>query len=101
MLIRAEYHSPEYHIDLIISCPPVPATVPAPILPLRSLKGRKGGRQVSYNGFVYSHDRIRPNGSHYWQCKDRRKYTPNCGGRLHTDGDTVLRETPHSHPVSH
>ena len=32
--------------------------------------------------------------------KERAQYTPKCTGRLHTDGDTVLRENPHAHPVS-
>ena len=54
----------------MVSAPAVPAPAPAPapapvpaILPLRFLRGRKGGQQASYNGYVYTHDRRRPDGS--------------------------------------
>ena len=39
---------------------------------LRFLKGRNSGRQVSYDGFVYTFDRQIKSGTCYWQCKDRR-----------------------------
>lgn len=34
--------------------------------------GRKRGQQCSYNGYVYSLNKTRPDEIRYWDCKDRR-----------------------------
>ena len=52
---------------------------------LSSLKfyaGRKRSQNCSYNGYLYAHNKSRPNGHSYWVCKDRRTYNPPCKGRL-------------------
>ena len=60
-------------------------------------KGRKRGQQCSYNGYLYAHNKTKPNGHSYWDCKDRKLYTPPCKGRLTTLGSDVMKENPHSH----
>ena len=45
---------------------------------LTFIRGRKGSDQACYNGYIYSKDRNRPNGDIYWQCRDRKIYTPSC-----------------------
>ena len=86
--------------------PPPAATPPTPPRPpvtssLRFLTGAKGGRQASYNGYLYCGNRKTQTLQH-WACKDRKQYTPNCTGRLTTtiDGAEVVKETPHSHDPS-
>ena len=46
------------------------------------------------------HDKTAANGRGYYQCKDRKLYTPSCKGRLVVLGDNVLKESPHCHPPS-
>ena len=60
-------------------------------------KGRKGGDQVSYNGYTYTFDRTLKQGSKYWQCLHRHHSVPQCKSRLTTLGHEVVREQPHSH----
>ena len=68
---------------------------------LTFIRGRKGSDQACYNGYIYSKDRNRPNGDIYWQCRDRKIYTPSCTGRLYTSGkQSVRRSTEHNHPPS-
>ena len=85
--------------------PPAPEeeadeTLPNDILsPLTFFNGRKRGQQCSYNGYIYSLNKTRPDGHRYWDCKDRKLHS--CKGRLSTLGDsTVTKENPHSHPRS-
>ena len=69
---------------------------------LSFIRGRKGSDQACYEGYIYSKDRIRPNGDIYWQCRDRKIYTPSCTGRLYTKGkENVIRQTAHNHQPSH
>ena len=64
-------------------------------------RGRKRGQMCSYNGYCYALNKNRPDGHRYWDCKDRRQYTPPCKGRLITVGsDTVSKENSHCHPPS-
>ena len=61
--------------------------------------GSKGGRQAVYKGYLYCGNRKTQYVQH-WACKDRKKYTPNCTGRLTTtinEPVAVIKETPHSH----
>ena len=69
---------------------------------LSFIRGRKGSDQACYEGYIYSKDRARPNGDIYWQCRDRKTYTPFCTGRLYTKGkERVKKQTPHNHQPSH
>ena len=69
---------------------------------LSFIRGRKGSVQACYESYIYSKDRIRPNGDIYWQCRDRKIYTPSCTGRLYTKGkENVIRQTAHNHQPSH
>ena len=52
---------------------PTPDTV---LSPLSFLTGRRMGQQCTYNGHTYSHDKTKDNGRSYFQCKDRKLYTP-------------------------
>jgi hypothetical protein len=68
---------------------------------LSIIRGRKGGRQAVYNGYVYTFDRAIKNGTIYWQCKDRKQYDPPCTGRLYTNGEeSVIREKEHRSHLS-
>lgn len=71
---------------------------------LRFILGRRNGKQAVYDGFIYTKDRVRPCGTVYWQCKDRKDYSPTCKSRLFTNGaapdSTVIRSTEHNHPPS-
>ena len=53
---------------------------------LKFIRGRDGGTQSTYGGFVYTFDRKKDSGVHYWQCRERKrqKYTPFCTGRLYS-----------------
>ena len=63
--------------------------------------GRLRGQQCSYNGYINSLNKSRPDGHRYWECKDRKQHTLACKGRLITLGDsTVTKENPHCHPPS-
>ena len=65
---------------------------------LTFIKGRKGGTQACYDGYVYTYDRKKDDGTIYWQCKSRANYTPCCKGRLYTREKTsVKRQTEHCH----
>ena len=67
---------------------------------LKFYSGRKRGQNCSYNGFCYTLNKTRPDGHRYWDCKDRRQYTPPCKGRLITVGsDTVSKQNPHCHSL--
>lgn len=69
---------------------------------LSFFKGPRGGRNCSYNGHVYSHDRYKVNSdTHYWQCCRRKEFNPQCRSRLYTKGNVVLRFTPHVHDISY
>ena len=57
---------------------------PSPLTDIALRLGRKGGRQASYNGFIYSKDKTHNSGTTSWQCKDRKLYIPPCKGRLIT-----------------
>eukprot|EP00116_Pleurobrachia_bachei_P004041 sb/3464303/ len=65
---------------------------PVPVDPVLTFcKGRNGGKQALYNGFIYSFNRKNDkNGNMYWCCKDNRKHMPCCNGRLITNEDTVI-----------
>lgn len=64
-------------------------------------KGRNNGEQRIYAGYVYSHNRSNANnGNRSWLCKDNRKYQPTCKGRIMTNGDDVIKTTPHCHEPS-
>jgi hypothetical protein len=65
---------------------------------LKFYTGRRRGQSCSYNGYLYTHNKFRPTGHSYWDCKDRRSYNPHCKGRLSTLGGTVTKENPHCHP---
>ena len=68
---------------------------------LKFIRGRNGGTQSTYGGFVYTFDRKKDSGVHYWQCKDHKQYTPFCTGRLYTKGrESVIREKDHNHEPS-
>ena len=68
---------------------------------LSFIKGRKGGTQACYGGFVYTYDRRKNDGTIYWQCKSRAAHSPRCTGRLYTqEKASVKRQTPHSHQPS-
>ncbi len=62
--------------------------------------GRKRGQQCSYNGYLYAHNKSRPNGHRYWDCKDRKQYTPPCKGRLTTLGSAMASDLCHTHHKS-
>ena len=48
----------------------------------------------------YTFDRRKPDGTHYWQCRDKKQYTPPCTGRLYTSGkESVKRASDHNHPA--
>ena len=90
---------------------PAPDTDPDPITdddtvisPLQFFRGRKCGKQCSYDGHVYSHDKrkTRDNGHSYFQCKDRKLpiYFLFCRGRVTVLGNTVVNTIPHCHPPS-
>ena len=65
---------------------------------LTFIKGRKGGTQACYDGYVYTYDRKKDGGTIYWQCKSRANYTPRCKGRLYTrERTSVKRQTEHCH----
>ena len=72
---------------------------------LTFIRGRRGGQQACYVGFIYTFDRDRKNGTYYWQCRERKEYTPNCTARLitvgNTDGATVRQNPEHCHPPSY
>ena len=69
---------------------------------LSFIQGWKGSDQACYEGYIYSKNRIRPNGDIYWQCRDRKIYTPSCTGRLYTKSkESVIRQTAHNHQPSH
>jgi hypothetical protein len=52
--------------------PPSPST-------LTFTKGRNGGRQAQYGGYIYSSNgKNVMSGNQYWCCKDTRKYDPKC-----------------------
>ena len=77
------------------------ATVTPPVEELRFLTGRRGGQQVAYDGFVYTFDRqLAKSGTCYWQCRDRRNFSPPCTARLFTtgrgEGATVIRLKEHT-----
>ena len=80
--------------------PPPEEEPTPPLTELSFISGRKGGRQATYNGFVYTKDRTHASGTTSWQCKDRKLYNPACKGRLNTLGDTVSNERPHCHDPS-
>ena len=68
---------------------------------LTFIKGRKGGDQACYGGYIYTYDRKKDDGTIYWQCKTRASHSPRCKGRLYTNGKmSVKRHTPHSHEPS-
>ena len=68
------------------------STTATPREPLQFFRGRKGGRCVAYNGYIYTHDRTKADGKEFWQCRDRKKFVPNCVGRLYTRQERVIRE---------
>ena len=87
--------------------PPIPtdpsdSSVTAANLPvLTFIKGRRGGTQACYGGFVYTYDRRKDDGTIYWQCKSRAAHSPRCTGRLYTqERASVKRQTPHCHQPS-
>ena len=49
---------------------------------LNFIKGRKEGTQACYDGYVYTYNRKKDDGTIYWQCKSRANYTPRRKGRL-------------------
>ena len=77
-------------IPLPVPVPPAPdqarptSPSPPPLTDIAFSLGRKGGRQASYNGFMYSKDKTHNSSTTSWQCKDRKLYTPPCEGRLNT-----------------
>eukprot|EP00116_Pleurobrachia_bachei_P011172 sb/3471434/ len=76
--------------------PPSPST-------LTFTKGRNGGRQARYGGYIYmffQRENVK-NGNQYWCCKDNRKYDTKCNARLATNGNTLMSRTgTHCHPAS-
>lgn len=71
---------------------------------VRRLKGKKGGEQIGFNGFLYSHDRKKVlsdgRSRHYWQCVMKGSKKLNCTARLITTADEpigVIKEPSHSH----
>ena len=54
------------------------------------------GEQKVYDGYVYSHNKTNAsNGNRYWLCKDSKKYSPTCKGRLTTNSGQVIKTAPH------
>ena len=52
---------------------PPPDQLPAPPLTeLSFITGRRGGRQATYNGFVYTIDKTHNSGTTSWQCINRK-----------------------------
>ena len=54
----------------------LPSTIADSVPTLSFILGRKGSDQACFDGFIFSKDRTRPNGDIYWQCRDRKTYTP-------------------------
>ena len=68
------------------------------------LKGRYGGTQLAYKGYLYTYDRTVPSTeTKYWQCIVRKEFNPKCTARLiSTSGNfpAIVREPNHVHPPS-
>ena len=80
--------------------PPSPPTFSPPLV-LYFIRGRKGGQQACYDGYIYTIDRRKPAGTFYWQSRDKKQYTPACTGRLYTlEKESVKRSSDHNHPPS-
>ena len=58
------------------------------LIPLPLLMGTS-----TVNGYNYNHDKTAANGRGYYQCKDRKLFTPSCKGRLVVLGDNPLTVT--------
>ena len=92
--------------NLALSCftyteDPYPVTDPVPSNSLIIIKGRNKGEQKVHGGYVYSHNKTTAsNGNRNWLCKDSKKYSPTCKGRLTTNGGQVIKTTPHYHEPS-
>ena len=85
-------HSPE---------DPDPVADPVPGNSLSTIKGRNKGEQKVHDGYVYSHNKTNvSNGNRYWLCKDSKKHSPTCKGRLTTNDGQVIKTTPHCHEPS-
>ena len=60
------------------------------------LKGRYGGTQLAYKGYLYTYDRTVPSTeTKYWQCIVRKEFNPKCTSRLiSTSGNfpAIVRE---------
>ena len=73
--------------------PPYPPPFSPPLV-LSFIRGQKGGQQACY-------DRRKPDGTVYWQCRDKKQYTPACTGRLYTlEKESVKRSSDHNYPPS-
>ena len=78
----------------------LPSTVADSDPTLSFIRGRKGSDHACFDGFIFSKDRTRPNGDIYWQCHDRKTYTPFCTIRLYTQGKEIVKKhTEHNHPI--
>lgn len=71
---------------------------------LHLLDGKRGGKQVGLNGYIYSHDRRKTLAdgtvNRYWQCIKKNDDNIRCTARLITSSEevpAVIREPVHSH----
>ena len=85
-----------------------PQTVPDPhlLLPFHHLLSNpssvagKGANKRATTA-TYTFDRRKPDGTFYWQCRDKNQYTPACTGRLYKlEKESVKRSSDHNHPPS-
>lgn len=62
---------------------------------LNFVSSQKGKYQLCYEGFYYVREKV-VNNKVYWRCIE---YTSKlrCHARIHTVGNSIVRNTPHSH----
>ena len=63
------------------------------------LETTKGGRQISFGGYLYIKNRTLSDGSTYWECSQRRN-NDGCKGRIAIDANDVFMRQymENSHP---
>lgn len=63
---------------------------------LNYVSSQKGKYQLAYGGFYYVREKVVKNNKIYWRCIE---YTSKlkCHARIHTIGENIVRNTPHSH----
>lgn len=62
---------------------------------LNYVSSQKGKYQLAHGGFYYVREKV-VNNKVYWRCIE---YTSKlrCHARIHTIGENIVRNTPHSH----